>query len=567
MYTAKGFSDQIFQDEILVEEEKLRRAREEIRRQFCRSQDTAQAKTPANPVHTSTHTDEATQFKSEYFIHSAQGKPSPVPAAGGLSCPGWNNKRKGEIRGVESLQTQACRFHPGSPAEALRAAAEALRAAAACSSAANTATPMIMASIGRQCSLEGFLHMGDNAESSNHPQQSHESVSIATPSTHVIHAEYAYQNKAMKGDKEKGASWRVHVERGGRSRKGASLSDAVSVSAAFDGSSADFMSCPLQSYRFPVKDKLQVARIQLQQLLHNLTDTHHRLISDPHQEHLYEHCQLQRFHLPLPPTRKQIEKTRACAVPQMCQGQLQHVVHLANLFCDPVPYTHLMHSAPEQVETPNAGANTKNGTPTGDTSIIEGGIGVLLGFDVNANCIVEDLVIDGPAHTSGKIKQEDRILFVDGIAVTGLSLEQVSSLFVGPAGSPVFVAIDNKSTVRTVEVIRARVEVPLEEAPLPSSPWDQHHTQAETVPTMNHSRLPLRKGASVREMRDYLLGIEATNESSGPPKAALSFYVQSCNAIPFRDRIQHKLNLEKRLNSFSPLWRKQHCSGDRRRIM
>ena len=226
-----------------------------------------------------------------------------------------------------------------------------------------------------------------------------------------------------------------------------------------------------------------------------------------------------------------------------------------------------MHSAPEQVEPPDAGTNTKTVTPDGDTRIIEGGIGILLGFDVNAHCIVEDLVFDGPAHTSGKIKQEDRILFVNGIDVTGLSLEQVSSLFVGPAGSPVFVAIDNKSEVRTVEVIRARVEVPLEEVSFPSSPWDQHHTQTETVPTMNHSSLPLRKGASVREMRDYLLGIEATNESSELPKVTLSLYIQSCNAIPFRDRIQHKLNLEKRLNSFSPSRRKQHCPSNRRRIM
>jgi len=285
-----------------------------------------------------------------------------------------------------------------------------------------------------------------------------------------------------------------------------------------------------------VKDKLQVARIDLEQLVDSLTAIHDRIISNPHQEHKYEHREPQKMH---------------------------RTPMLSNPLCGPVPYTpHLMHSASEQVEPANygghaGGANEQRVATNGGTNIIEGGIGMLLRIDANAHCIIEDLVKGGPAHASGKMKQEDRILFVNGIPVTGLSIEEVSSLFVGPVGSPVFVAVDNKSMVRTVEVMRARVEVPKEEASVPSSPWDQHHTHAETVPTMNRSSLPLRKGASVREIRDYLLGIEG-NESSELSKAPLS-----CHAIPFSDRIQHNLNLENRLNSFSPLLRNQNGPSDR----
>ena len=284
-----------------------------------------------------------------------------------------------------------------------------------------------------------------------------------------------------------------------------------------------------------VKDKLQGARIDLEQLVDNLTAIHDRIISNPHQEHKYEHREPQKMH---------------------------RTPMLSNPLCGLVPYTpHLMLSASEQVEPANygghIGANEQRVATNGGTNIIEGGIGMLLRIDANAHCIIDDLVKGGPAHASGKMKQDDRILFVNGIPVTGLSLEQVSSLFVGPVGSPVFVAVDNKSMVRTVEVMRARVEVPQEVASLPSSPWDQHHTHAETVPSMNRSSLPLRKGASVREIRDYLFGIEG-NESSELSKAPLS-----CHTIPFSDRIQHNLNLENRLNSFSPLFRNQNYPSDR----
>ena len=58
----------------------------------------------------------------------------------------------------------------------------------------------------------------------------------------------------------------------------------------------------------------------------------------------------------------------------------------------------------------------------------------------------------GPADLSGKLKAGDRVLSVNGTSIVDLSLDEITRLFPGPVGSPVFVAIDTGTMIRTVEV-------------------------------------------------------------------------------------------------------------------
>lgn len=53
---------------------------------------------------------------------------------------------------------------------------------------------------------------------------------------------------------------------------------------------------------------------------------------------------------------------------------------------------------------------------------------------------------------SGKVKPGDRLLSVNGTSLIDMSLDEITSLFSGPVGTPVFIAIDTGTMVRTVEV-------------------------------------------------------------------------------------------------------------------
>jgi C-terminal processing protease CtpA/Prc len=62
----------------------------------------------------------------------------------------------------------------------------------------------------------------------------------------------------------------------------------------------------------------------------------------------------------------------------------------------------------------------------------------------------------GPADLSRKLKAGDRLLSVNGTSIVDLSLDEITRLFPGPVGSPVFVAIDTGTMIRTVEVMCMR---------------------------------------------------------------------------------------------------------------
>ena len=84
------------------------------------------------------------------------------------------------------------------------------------------------------------------------------------------------------------------------------------------------------------------------------------------------------------------------------------------------------------------------------------GIGMLVCHDAHGNCIVQELLRGGPAHATGKIKQNDLILSVNGVSLTGLSLDQISSLCRGPVGTPVFIDLEQDTRLHTVHMMRAR---------------------------------------------------------------------------------------------------------------
>jgi hypothetical protein len=95
---------------------------------------------------------------------------------------------------------------------------------------------------------------------------------------------------------------------------------------------------------------------------------------------------------------------------------------------------------------------TGGGQPPDDVC----GIGMLVCQDAHGNCIVQELLKGGPAHATGKIKQNDRILSVNGTSLTGLSLDQISSLCRGPVGTPVFIDLEQDTRLHTVHMMRAR---------------------------------------------------------------------------------------------------------------
>lgn len=64
-----------------------------------------------------------------------------------------------------------------------------------------------------------------------------------------------------------------------------------------------------------------------------------------------------------------------------------------------------------------------------------------------------------PAREAG-LMADDVILAVDGEAITGLSLDEVTSLVRGPAGTPVRLTIDRSGEVFEVTIVRAAVEIP-----------------------------------------------------------------------------------------------------------
>jgi len=61
-----------------------------------------------------------------------------------------------------------------------------------------------------------------------------------------------------------------------------------------------------------------------------------------------------------------------------------------------------------------------------------------------------------------KRQVDDVVLSVDGRRVEGLSLEEVTSLFLGAAWSPVYLVIDRNGAVLSAEVIRDKVRFPAE---------------------------------------------------------------------------------------------------------
>ena len=54
---------------------------------------------------------------------------------------------------------------------------------------------------------------------------------------------------------------------------------------------------------------------------------------------------------------------------------------------------------------------------------------------------------------SGKVKPGNRLLSVNGTSLINMSLDEITGLFPGPVGTPVFLAIDTGAMVRTVEVM------------------------------------------------------------------------------------------------------------------
>jgi hypothetical protein len=81
-------------------------------------------------------------------------------------------------------------------------------------------------------------------------------------------------------------------------------------------------------------------------------------------------------------------------------------------------------------------------------------------MDAQGNCYVDAMIGGGPADASGKLKLHDRILSVNGTNVKGMKLSEVTALFLGSVQTPALITIETGSTIRTVEVMRDRVEVP-----------------------------------------------------------------------------------------------------------
>jgi hypothetical protein len=131
---------------------------------------------------------------------------------------------------------------------------------------------------------------------------------------------------------------------------------------------------------------------------------------------------------------------------------------------------HLRHHL--DLENRNTPSQQSNATPTAESGqpfspppVYTGGgqppddvcgIGMLVCHDAHGNCIVQELLKGGPAHATGKIKQNDRILSVNGVSLTGLSLDQISSLCRGPVGTPVFIDLEQDTRLHTVHMMRAR---------------------------------------------------------------------------------------------------------------
>ncbi len=80
-----------------------------------------------------------------------------------------------------------------------------------------------------------------------------------------------------------------------------------------------------------------------------------------------------------------------------------------------------------------------------DESTNLGGVGVKIEGsqshgDLGAFVRVDEILPGGSAHSHGKIKVEDIITEVDGRDVTGLSIEEVRELILGPSGTPVTIS-------------------------------------------------------------------------------------------------------------------------------
>lgn len=181
------------------------------------------------------------------------------------------------------------------------------------------------------------------------------------------------------------------------------------------------------------------------------------------------------------------------------------------------------------------------------------------------------LIEQGPANQSGRVQIGDRLLSVDGTPVKGRLLDEITPLFLGAAGTPVFLSLDTGTMVRTVQVTRAPVEVPLDSSndcspppraldnpfrlnefsPVPPAPDNPFRSSPPQPPTHNFSHLYTDlegRGNSVREMRDLLIRDHPPhgNEDGMGPR-------MSMNSMPFDMRMEHRLGMEQKfLNSFSP---------------
>ena len=147
-------------------------------------------------------------------------------------------------------------------------------------------------------------------------------------------------------------------------------------------------------------------------------------------------------------------------------------------------------------------------------------------------------------------------------------LHEITPLFLGAVGTPVFLALDTGAVVRTVQVIRAPVEVPLETSndfspppraldnpfslyefsPPPASRDNPFRASPPQPPTLDSSKgTSERARDSVRELRDLLIrehAPHADGEEMGP--------MMSPNSLPFDMRMEHRLGMEhKFLDPFS----------------